>query len=240
VAEKSTIMSDSTFDYWQDVPGVLAASLGVQTRTEQDRWLAAHHLFPSQISFGQQVHGTHISRVTELSLKVPQTDGLWTTQVNVPLAVVTADCLAVGWVLEGQAVGVVHAGWRGLLAGILSELSQLWQRQQYDPTQIQIFISPANLSCHYQVSTGFDQPFLTKYGPAARTWFDRRKQGTFFNMTACAIWQLCAAGIEPANITDSSICTFENTAWHSYRREKKLTQQNLNLVMLQGEHTLPK
>jgi len=86
-----------------------------------------------------QVHGNAIVRaedcLPEFSLKrssnaaattvAPKADGAWTQQRNLPLAVLTADCLPVvlatsahsAYSVQPKSIAVVHAGWRGLAAG---------------------------------------------------------------------------------------------------------------------------
>jgi polyphenol oxidase len=64
-----------------------------------------------------QVHGAAVVEV-ERPGDHGDADALHTTRPGVPLAVFTADCL--GIVLHGSdGVGVVHAGWRGLVAGVV-------------------------------------------------------------------------------------------------------------------------
>lgn len=64
-----------------------------------------------------QVHGGDALRV-DLPGPAGAADALVTTRPGLPLAVFTADCL--GAVLFGPgSVGVAHAGWRGLAAGVL-------------------------------------------------------------------------------------------------------------------------
>lgn len=78
-----------------------------------------------------QVHGGHALRV-ERPGTAGEADGMVTTRSNLPLAVFTADCLGV--VLAGPAsVGVAHAGWRGLAAGILEATVGLMQRVDGPP-----------------------------------------------------------------------------------------------------------
>lgn len=68
-----------------------------------------------------QVHGTHVLRVTsEVSASVADADAIVTDQVGVGCVIMTADCLPV--VLsnaDGTEVACVHAGWRGLLSGVI-------------------------------------------------------------------------------------------------------------------------
>lgn len=73
---------------------------------------------PAQWATVNQVHGTAISIATAPG-NLGDGDGIATRTVGLPLAAFTADCFGV--VLEAQdSVGVVHAGWRGAAAGIVS------------------------------------------------------------------------------------------------------------------------
>ncbi|MCI5852007.1 MAG: laccase domain-containing protein, partial [Sutterellaceae bacterium] len=68
-----------------------------------------------------QVHGTRIVRAEDAA-EEEEADGSWTTAKGVVLAIQTADCLPV--VItdeEGSVLVALHAGWRGLSAGILQE-----------------------------------------------------------------------------------------------------------------------
>lgn len=66
-----------------------------------------------------QVHGTR-QVVATTDGSCPEADACWTSQPGVACAVLTADCLPVLLCSEaGDTVAAVHAGWRGLLAGVL-------------------------------------------------------------------------------------------------------------------------
>lgn len=68
-----------------------------------------------------QVHGTTVVRWSGDNA-LPQADGAVTSLPGHPLVVMTADCLpVVACDRAGTVVGAFHAGWRGLLAGILEE-----------------------------------------------------------------------------------------------------------------------
>lgn len=67
-----------------------------------------------------QVHGAMVRRAEEPGQR-GDGDALFTASRRLPLAVFTADCLAV--VLEAEGgVGIAHAGWRGAAAGVVREL----------------------------------------------------------------------------------------------------------------------
>ncbi len=68
-----------------------------------------------------QVHGIDVYRATaEIESSVPTADGIVTDQIGVGIVIMTADCLPV--VLssaDGREVACAHAGWRGLLSGVI-------------------------------------------------------------------------------------------------------------------------
>lgn len=67
----------------------------------------------------RQVHGSAVLEVSRPG-KAGVGDGLVTRSIGLPVAVFTADCG--GIVLESdRAVAVVHAGWRGVVAGVVAE-----------------------------------------------------------------------------------------------------------------------
>ncbi len=69
----------------------------------------------------EQVHGDNVLPAEQVT-GLPQADGSFTQQAQMVCAVMTADCLPVLFcTLDGQKIAAAHAGWRGLLAGILTE-----------------------------------------------------------------------------------------------------------------------
>lgn len=73
----------------------------------------------------KQVHGTRIVDVLRPGQPCGEADGFYTTQPGILLSVLTADCLPVIFSRrDGTAIAAVHAGWRGLLDGILEQLAQ--------------------------------------------------------------------------------------------------------------------
>jgi polyphenol oxidase len=91
---------------------------------------------------GRQVHGATV--VVDDEADVVDADGQITTRRDVAPLVLTADCLPVALVTDG-AVGMVHAGWRGLAAGVLEQaLSKL-----HGP--VTAAVGPCARGCCYEV-----------------------------------------------------------------------------------------
>ena len=79
-------------------------------------------LLPAAPTWLDQVHGAAVVTLTAASLRAagPTADAAVTRERGVVCAVLTADCLPVLFADRGgNAVGIAHAGWRGLAAGVL-------------------------------------------------------------------------------------------------------------------------
>ena len=79
------------------------------------------HVFDGEWTWLRQVHGADVAVVTTRG-EHAGTDGdaIATGLLDTPLCVQTADCVPIVVVGEG-AVAVIHAGWRGLVAGVVAE-----------------------------------------------------------------------------------------------------------------------
>jgi polyphenol oxidase len=99
----------------------LAAHVGDDpacVRANRER-LRTELALPSEPFWLRQVHGTSVA-VYDPSQAAPEADAAVCFKPNQVLAVLTADCLPVVFVgREGARLGVAHAGWRGLVGGVL-------------------------------------------------------------------------------------------------------------------------
>lgn len=84
----------------------------------------------------KQVHATNIA-VAEAGCKdFVEADGIYTTEKNLLLPVVNADCYPLLLSRrDGQAIAALHIGWRGALHGILYQFDRLLKEQHDDITQ---------------------------------------------------------------------------------------------------------
>ena len=88
----------------------------------QNRQLLQQQLeLPAEPVWLQQVHGTTPVNAIECG-PVPVADACWSQQAGVVCAVLTADCLPVLLCDQrGETIAAVHAGWRGLAAGVIEQ-----------------------------------------------------------------------------------------------------------------------
>jgi YfiH family protein len=87
------------------------------------RWRAFRRELPefSAVALGIQVHGVEVLNLDAGRgwIQVEGIDGWITTAPSILLTVTIADCVPVYLVVPGQAVALLHAGWRGTAGGIL-------------------------------------------------------------------------------------------------------------------------
>jgi YfiH family protein len=111
----------------------LSLNLGLATSDEpahvlenRRRLAAATGADPARATMAWQQHGARVERAVPIGMLAtgtpfPRCDGLWSAEPGQAMALVTADCLpiAICTTAGRPALAVLHAGWRGLLAGIV-------------------------------------------------------------------------------------------------------------------------
>ncbi|HEU4431311.1 MAG TPA: polyphenol oxidase family protein [Myxococcota bacterium] len=167
----------------------------------------------------RQVHGARVVWACARESELGEADAVLTRERGARVGVLTADCVPI-LVAAGDVVGAVHAGWRGLAAGViesaLAELSQSAPR-----AEISAAIGPCIGACCYEVDAPVLAPLRARYGrlfDAAVT----RSQGERAQLDLGALAQLVLArgGVAPRAIGIAArACTRCDAArFHSFRR----------------------
>lgn len=173
---------------------------------------------PERVIGSILVHGATVKHVTGKDLEnVIEADGLVTREPNLFLSVTAADCLPIFFV-DGQEriVGLAHAGWRGLLRGIVNETVTVMKEMESDPARIFAAIGPGIGNCHFEVGLAVARQFEKKLGADV---VSRREGKLFVDLKKSAMRQLHRAGVNPMNIKTSEICTYCDERYFSHRRD---------------------
>lgn len=170
----------------------------------------------------EQVHGARIVRLgakragagfDDPSTRVPGADALATRSAGIPLAVLVADCLPIVMAspVEGT-VAVIHAGWRGLAAGIVRRATALFE----DPGEVRAAIGPAIGPDHYEV--GEDVALAVAAASEAGAVTARRSGRIYLDLAGTARAVLRASGVR--RLDDAGVCTAcESRRFFSHRRD---------------------
>lgn len=200
----------------------------VIVRHNRGLFCAALDLDPSLLVVPGQVHGTRLALAGpgdrgrgagSRRTVVPDTDGLVTGSAAVPLVVSFADCLAIA--LAGHNAGgerviaLVHAGWRGLLDGIVGAAARLLAAAGEVETAV---IGPSICPQCFAVGDDVARRFRARFG---RRVVPRLGGEPHVDLWACATAELTAAGLAADAIVNPRLCTFSDRRFYSHRRESE-------------------
>jgi YfiH family protein len=188
-----------------DDPGRVAANR---------RALVAALGLPAEPVWLEQVHGTE---VVELPGPGPyRADAAVTSEPGVVLAVLSADCLPVAFAdRRGRRLGLAHAGWRGLLEGVLEATVAALARA---PQDLIVWLGPAISVRAYEVGPELRARFLARDPGAERCFAAGHGDRWWCDLYALARARLERLGIEA--IHGGGRCTHgERECFYSHRRD---------------------
>lgn len=150
-----------------------------------------------------QIHGAQVLWTRSPGV-AGDADGLVTEERGLPLAVRTADCVPV--VVEAlDSVGIVHAGWRGVAAGVVSQMIDMMRREGHEP--LRASIGPHIGPCCFEVG---DEVVLAVGG------YDHT---TRWGTTSVSLKDAITAQLPDIDVEVVDVCTFEDVRFASYRRD---------------------
>jgi polyphenol oxidase len=143
-------------------------NLGAATKDDPERVFENRRRAVAQVAgdastaaMAFQVHGADVLKPEPVGVdrpvERPRCDGLWTDERDHTLMLLTADCLPIALARDG-AVCVLHAGWRGLLAGIAQAGVDALGGH------VHAVIGPGIGPCCYEVGDEVAAPFRERFG----------------------------------------------------------------------------
>jgi len=140
---------------------------------------------------------------------IPDADAVWTGSPDVTVVVLTADCVPI--VLadpSGRRVAAVHAGWRGMIGGVVERTVEAMG----DAERLVAYVGPSIGPCCYEVGDDVAAPATERFGDVVRT----AGGSTRLDLWACALRALGGAGVR--EVWPSALCTrSENNRFFSHR-----------------------
>ena len=159
-----------------------------------------------RLALNRQVHSATVHRAAA-GARGEHGDGLWTEEQALPVLAMTADCLPIVLARVGggrPGIGVLHAGWRGLLGGIVAVGVQALGGS------VHAAVGPAIGPCCYEVGAEVAEPFAASFGPDVL-------RGRNLDLWTAAERSLRAAGVGEVERID--VCTCCNPdRFFSHRR----------------------
>ena len=210
-----------------DMPPGLPVLPGLPALPGAPRWL-------------RQVHGIN---VVDLDARMPpgtepEADAAITRAPGVVCAIRTADCLPVLFAArDGSVVGAAHAGWRGLVAGVLEATIAKLRARMAREVPLIAWLGPAIGPANFEVGDEVREAFVQR-DPAADAAFVKNPRGRW----QCDLYLLARQRLEGSGVSDISgggLCTYADPArFHSYRRElqqgKPTTGRMVTLIWIES------
>ena len=202
-------------------------------QTDQFEWLSHCNLIQTKpfdliaqtlhlkvLIFCKQTHSINGYEITHPLLKsfLQEGDYLITQLKNIGIGVMTADCAPIVLIDKQKMVGgVIHAGWRGAVGGILPKaIEHLEKRYGSHRENLTIFIGPSAQICCYEIQKDFISN-ISPY-PWANQTYQIRDTRYYFNLIEFLRLQLADLGIAHRLNTNYVKCTICNPSFCSYRR----------------------
>ena len=161
-----------------------------------------------------QEHSINVSFCHD-SGTISNCDGVFTNNIQNTCSIQVADCMPIFFCHRRLPIfGAVHAGWRGLVNGILDVTSNLLLKRGYNLHDFEVIIGPSIQECCFEVkndiSSKFNKNFI-KFFPNNIMKID---------LQGHAIHNLINNGFDKEKIIKMKECTFcEEDRFHSYRRD---------------------
>jgi purine-nucleoside/S-methyl-5'-thioadenosine phosphorylase / adenosine deaminase len=170
----------------------------------------------------RQVHGTRVVRASACAASPPpEADAVIAVTGEPPVGVVTADCVPVlVAVRDGAAVAAIHAGWRGLAAGVIEAAIDALRRAQ-PRAELCAAIGPHIGQCCYEI----DAPVLDAlrhFGAERDAAIAPTRPGHHrLDLGALARAALVRAGVsrEQIGALERACTSCDAARFHSYRRD---------------------
>lgn len=204
----------------------LGLYVGDARAADNRRQLAAALALPAEPLWLRQVHGTACPPAQALAPEA-EADATWSERPGQVLAVQTADCLPVLFAAAGgRAVAAAHAGWRGLLDGVLENTLAAMPVAAAD---VHCWLGAAIGPCCFEVGDEVRAAFAARGDDVAVAFVETGRGKWLADLYALARGRLHAAGVR--SIHGGGLCTAcDRERFFSYRRDGGQTGRMATLI----------
>ncbi len=193
--------------------------------------LALNRFVPTEPLWLKQVHGVKVVDAATASC-LPEADAAYARVPHAVCTVMTADCLPVLLCDEaGSVVGAAHAGWRGLLGGVLEATITAMQAS---PSHLIAWLGPAIGPQAFEVGMEVRDAFVAQHAQAAQAFLPNPNDKWLADIYLLAKQRLRTMGVD--RIYGGGLCTYtDQTRFFSYRRNG-ITGRMASMIWLEHHH----
>jgi hypothetical protein len=171
---------------------------------------------PAEPLWLKQVHGVDVVDAAA-AVAATAADASFTTRKGVVCAVMAADCMPVLLADErAEAVGIAHAGWRGMSAGVIEATVAA---MRVAPARLLAWLGPAIGPDAYEIGAEVCQAFLARDARAESAFAPTRPGHWRLDLYAVARQRLADLGV--TRVSGGNYCTASDSGlFYSYRKDK--------------------
>ncbi len=224
------------------VGGVFHAFLGVDPVAGRGADAVLREVFsvpPARVGTLRQVHGAAALQWAATDAP-PDGDGkrrgdaLWTAAPGTGVGVFTADCAPILLAHpRAKAVAAIHAGWRGLVAGVVgAAVDALASGSGVPRDELAAAVGPCARGCCYEVGEDVAEALRRLPGGDRAVVPSAAAGKATADIMALSVSALRAAGVPAENTGCAGACTVCGPSFRSFRREKSLTGRQLSFIYI--------
>jgi len=179
---------------------------------------------PANFRRVNQVHGARIATERECAGPTPPAaDGVVSASPGIAVAVFTADCVPILLATScGTTVAAVHAGWRGLAAGVVGAGVAAVRGLASNPSPLVAAIGPHIGACCYEVDAPVVDALRGRFAHALPGAVRPTRPGhVAIDLASLAREALVGAGLAPdaVGVLPDACTRCDPERFHSYRRD---------------------
>ena len=164
-----------------------------------------------------QVHSNKIFKINNVLKKKLIGDGFFTSEKNIALGILTADCAPV-FIYDKRLkiIGAAHAGWKGAYKGIIKNLINSFKKEGSNTNNIIAVIGPCISKKNYEVKNDFVKKFLKK-NKKNKIFFNFNKKNIYFNLPLYIKHQFLSMGVQRIEVIKKDTYPKKNNFFSSRR-----------------------
>ena len=169
---------------------------------------------PSEPVWLNQTHSNRVIKA-EITGTLPQADASYTDQSGVVCVVMTADCLPLlVCSADGAEIAAIHAGWRGLLEGVIDNTIAVLQSRD-----LLVWLGPAIGPERFEAGDEVRAAYVAKSAEYASAFKQQNEDKWLADIYQLARINLAYLGVD--KIYGGGLCTVtDHERFYSFRRDK--------------------
>ena len=190
--------------------------------------LKSYYALPSEPVWIYQTHSSICVNASEVN-SIVKADASFTSLPGVVCGVLTADCLPVFVSKkDGSMVGIAHAGWRGMISGVVENLIESFD---CNGAELVVHLGPAISSNCFEVGEAIKDLYLSKNNNFKRSFsFNNNK----YYLDLYKAVKIILEDFKVVSISGGDRCTFlESEHYFSYRRDGDISGRMAHLIWME-------